>query len=34
MFEDIFEVDTHVLNFEMDWANPWKCPVCGRELNK
>jgi hypothetical protein len=34
MFEDIFEVDTHVLNFEMDWANPWKCTVCGLELNK
>ena len=34
MFEKITETDAHVLNFEMDWANPWTCAVCGEPLNK
>lgn len=33
MFETVTEIDANVLNSEMDWANPWKCQVCGRNLN-
>lgn len=34
MFATITEVDVHVLNGEMDWANPWVCPACGNGLDQ
>jgi hypothetical protein len=32
LFASIESVDTNVIAFEMDWATPWVCAGCNREL--
>lgn len=34
LFSHIEEVDTNVLAFEMDWANPWMCAGCDERLGQ